>query len=132
MVQRQFLSNGPICLLVAAGKVSLLVTFGYKRIFPYQETDPSAIIFHLFTNPQLLSNDFLGHASYNVDQSLLPLVFGGMVGENCPLLHSQSSFHHITNHGLVLWKQPRNTFNIIPWRGCQFSNHFLTNSRFHI
>ena len=48
----------------------------YKRIFPYQETDPSAIIFHLFTNPQLLSNDFLGHASYNVDQSLLPLVFG--------------------------------------------------------
>ena len=30
----------------------------YKRIFPYQETDPSAIIFHLFTNPQLLSNDF--------------------------------------------------------------------------
>ena len=53
----------------------------YKRIFPYQETDPSAIIFHLFSYQHFVVSFFQ-----------LLVWFTGVFKSVLPILHFLSSF----------------------------------------
>ena len=59
----------------------LSLTSGYKRIFPYQETDPSAIIFHLFSYQHFVVSFFQ-----------LLVWFTGVFKSVLPILHFLSSF----------------------------------------